>query len=68
MARIAGWFGDLGRRVVMLLRREKFDSEMDEEMRLHREMKQKELEAEGVEALHGTAADGERVAIEGREP
>jgi predicted permease len=50
MARIAGWFGDLGRRVVMLLRREKFDSEMDEEMRLHREMKQKELEAEGVEA------------------
>jgi predicted permease len=49
MARIAGWFGDLGRRAGVLLRREKFDSEMDEEMRLHRDMKQKELEAEGIE-------------------
>jgi predicted permease len=36
-------FGEIGRRVRMLMRRSKFDSEMDEEMRLHREMKEREL-------------------------
>jgi hypothetical protein len=50
MARINGWIGQLGRRVTMLMRRDKFDSDMDEELRLHRELKQRELEANGVDA------------------
>jgi len=33
----------------MLVRREKFARELEEEMRLHREMKEKELIDEGVE-------------------
>src|SRR6266404_5532739 len=41
------WFGEIGRRVRMLMRRREFDSEVDEEMRLHREMKERELVAAG---------------------
>jgi hypothetical protein len=33
------WIGEIWRRVRMLARRGKFASELDEEMRLHREMK-----------------------------
>jgi len=58
MAGIKGWFGELGRRVFMLVRGEKFDSEMDEEMRLHRELKQRELEANGVDAEEAHGAEG----------
>src|SRR5215469_12831786 len=50
MAGINGWISELGRRVSMLARREKFDSDMDEELRLHRELKQQELRANGVDA------------------
>jgi len=39
---------ELGRRVRMLLRREQFDSELEEEMQLHREMKEREFVEAGV--------------------
>jgi predicted permease len=37
------WFGEIGRRVRILLHRKEFDREMDEELRLHRGMKEREL-------------------------
>ena len=43
MSRTIEWFGEISRRVRMLMRRSEFDSEMDEEMRLHRQMKEREL-------------------------
>src|SRR2546422_6803459 len=39
---------ELGRRVRMLLRREQFDSELEEEMRLHREIREREFVEAGV--------------------
>ena len=42
------WFGEFGRRVAMLARRRKFDREMDEEMRLHLELRETEHAANGV--------------------
>jgi len=42
------WIGEMWRRLGMLVRRETFDREMDEEMRLHREMKERELITGGV--------------------
>jgi hypothetical protein len=44
------WIGEARRRVGMLVRGEKFGSELDEQMRLHREMKERELIASGTEA------------------
>jgi predicted permease len=44
------WIGQIWRRVRMLARRGKFASELDEEMRLHREMKERELAERGVAA------------------
>jgi predicted permease len=44
------WIGELWRRVGMLARREQFGPALDEEMRLHREMKERELSARGVES------------------
>ncbi len=44
-----GKIGELWRRLGMLVRRERFDHELDEEMRLHRELKERELMAGGVE-------------------
>src|ERR1700719_2217681 len=44
------WLDEIWRRMRMLVRREKFARELEEEMRLHREMKEKELIADGVEA------------------
>jgi putative ABC transport system permease protein len=43
-----GRLGEIWRRVQMLMRREEFDRELDEEMRLHREMKVRELASDGV--------------------
>jgi len=40
---------ELWRRVGMLMRQGKFERELEEEMRLHRELKEKELIADGVE-------------------
>jgi putative ABC transport system permease protein len=36
------WFRELGRRLWMLLRRGRFDADLDEEMRLHRELREQE--------------------------
>ena len=43
------WFRELGRRLLMLLCRRQFDADLDEEMRLHRELRQQEQIAAGVE-------------------
>ncbi|HEV2488228.1 MAG TPA: ABC transporter permease [Candidatus Acidoferrales bacterium] len=37
------WLSEIGRRMGMFLRRNRFDREMDEEMRLHLELREKEL-------------------------
>jgi putative ABC transport system permease protein len=47
--RTSGKVGELWRRLAMLLRRGKFERELGEEMRLHREMKERELAANGVD-------------------
>ncbi len=44
------WIGEMWRRVRMLSRPGKFASELDEEMRVHREMKERELAERGVAA------------------
>jgi hypothetical protein len=40
---------ELWRRAGMLVHRRRFERELEEEMRLHRELKEKELIADGVE-------------------
>jgi predicted permease len=47
--RFTEWLGELGRRVSMLLsKREHFDREMEEEMRLHRDLRVRELRDDGI--------------------
>ena len=62
--------GEMWRRVRMLVRGEKFARELEEEMRAHREMKERELKAEGVseeEARHGAnRAFGNAMALRER--
>jgi predicted permease len=48
MARVAEMFGNFLRRLGMLLGRGKFDGELDEELRLHQELKEQELKDKGV--------------------
>lgn len=50
MAGSGGLLGKFARRLRMLLEREKFDSDMDEEIRLHREWKERELKEAGLSA------------------
>ena len=45
-----GKLGELGRRLVMLVRRERFDRGMDEEMRLHWELREKDQAESGSAA------------------
>ena len=51
------WLNELGRRLAMLVRRKQFDEDMDEEMRLHLELREKEHAADGfsTEEAHMTA-------------
>jgi len=42
------WFIELGRRLLMLFRRSQFDRDLEEEMRLHREMREQEQIEAGV--------------------
>jgi predicted permease len=42
------WLQEFARRFAMLMRRTRFDREMDEEMRLHRDLKERELVESGV--------------------
>src|SRR6516162_8661798 len=44
------WFRELGRRLLMLVRRGQFDTDLDEEMRLHRELREEEQIAGGLSA------------------
>jgi predicted permease len=48
MPPIIEYFSGFGRRLRMLLRREQFDRDLQEEMRLHLELKQQELKDAGV--------------------
>jgi putative ABC transport system permease protein len=48
--------GEMWRRVGMLMRREKFARELEEEIRLHREMKEQELSDEGASAEEARCA------------
>jgi predicted permease len=47
---------EIWRRVQMLVRRGKFDRELEEEMRLHHELKERELIADGVEEREARCA------------
>ena len=51
------WLNELARRMAMLVRRKQFDEDMDEEMRLHMELREKEHAANGfsVEEAHMNA-------------
>src|SRR5215813_6058723 len=42
------WMGEMWQRVRMLMRNEQFARELDEEMRAHREMKERELRKNGL--------------------
>jgi predicted permease len=42
------WVGEIWRRLQVLVRWQKFDRELDEEMRLHRESKERQLLADGL--------------------
>jgi hypothetical protein len=65
-----GRLGEFWRRVGMLARRKEFDRELQEEMRLHREMKEREQIARGVDASEAryaaARAFGNATALEER--
>ncbi|MGB7591452.1 MAG: permease prefix domain 1-containing protein, partial [Terriglobia bacterium] len=42
------WFIELGRRLLMLFRRRQFDRDLEEEMRLHRELREQEQIERGL--------------------
>jgi len=42
------WLSELGRRLWMLMRRQQFDADLDEEMRLHVELREQEQERAGL--------------------
>ncbi|MFZ0333970.1 MAG: ABC transporter permease [Candidatus Acidiferrales bacterium] len=54
---VVKWLGEIGRRVAMLVGRKQFDHEMDDEIRLHLELREKEHAANGftAEEAHMTA-------------
>jgi predicted permease len=61
MTRLWDRLSETGRRIRMLLARGRFDRDMDEEMRLHRELKERELVAEGISADDARSAAQRRV-------
>ena len=50
------WLGEFARRLRMLMRRRQFDADLEEEMRLHLELRQKEQIESGVAADEARAA------------
>ena len=50
------WLRELGRRIRMLAHRRQFDADLEEEMRLHLEMRQQEHLQSGMEAGEARAA------------
>ena len=53
-----GWLGEMGRRLWMMMRRSQFDAELEEEMRLHLELRQEEQLRAGA-----TASDARYAAL-----
>src|ERR1700742_339304 len=54
------WPGELVRRMAMLLRRKKFDADLDEEMRLHLELRREQQMKSGMPAGEARAATQRR--------
>ena len=54
------WLGELVRRTAMLLRRKKFDADLDEEMRLHLELRREQQMKSGMPAAEARAATQRR--------
>ena len=50
------WLRELGRRIWMLAHRRQFDADLEEEMRLHLEMRQQEHLERGLQEHHARAA------------
>ncbi|HEY1469934.1 MAG TPA: ABC transporter permease, partial [Candidatus Acidoferrum sp.] len=50
------WLGELGRRLSMLLHRRQFDADLEEEMRLHLELRSEQQAESGVEGSDVSAA------------
>ena len=42
------WLRELGRRLLMMSRRRRFDADLEEEMRLHRELREQEQTERGL--------------------
>ncbi len=57
--------GEIWRRIANSFRREQFDRELDDEMRLHRELRERELR-ESAGAIDGVATDDARIAARRR--
>ena len=57
------WLAQLGRRVLMLLRRGRFDADLDEEMRLHRELREKEQIERGLSPKEAHSAVQRRFGV-----
>src|SRR5215475_6484135 len=59
--RAIAWLGELARRLRMLLRGRRFDRELEEELRLHQELRAAELEADGAAPAAARRAAERRV-------
>src|SRR5215470_7367661 len=59
--RAIAWFGELARRLRMLLQGRRFDRELEEELRLHHELRAGELEAQGLDPAAARRAAERRV-------
>jgi hypothetical protein len=55
MAWLSEKLGEFGRRIFMFLRRDRFDAELEQEMRLHLELREQEKIEEGL-SLSGTVS------------
>ena len=65
------WLGELWRRIGMLLHRERFRADLDEEMRLHMDLRQKQQAEQGMSEVDARYAARRKFGnddfIEGRE-
>src|SRR5262249_16664307 len=59
--RAIAWLGELARRLRMLFQGRRFDHELDEELRLHQELRAAELEAQGLDPVAARRAAERRV-------
>jgi len=60
LASIGEWFGEQGRRILILFRGARFDRELDEEMRLHRDLRERERRGTGAAEREAHFATGRR--------